>query len=162
LGELFREKQEPDFNEALKWLNKSLIIKENKLGTNHISTAFTYFYLGGVYKDLGKYDEAIIWYSKALLIRERIFGKKHPETAKIYYSKAFIYQLQKKFKQALLLYENAIIIFYFIFDHNHSDILNCIEYMRSTYLALGHTEQEFSQYLSDLLSNPPPPPTQED
>jgi tetratricopeptide (TPR) repeat protein len=58
------------YGEALEYFFKAVKIMELKLGVNHISTATTYYKIGGVYSKLGKYGEALDYYSRALKIYE--------------------------------------------------------------------------------------------
>jgi tetratricopeptide (TPR) repeat protein len=69
-----------EYSKALEWYNKSLVIKERVLGTDHPSTADTYNNIALVYGSQGKYVEALEWYNKALSIYKKIFGENYEFT----------------------------------------------------------------------------------
>ena len=151
-----------DYPQALVFYEKALAIREKVLGEDHPNTAATYNNIAGVYRAQGDYPQAMAFYQKALAIREKVLGKQHPLTATTYNNIALVYDNMGDCPQALEWYQKAVPIFYKRLGEAHPNTKIVRNNMQSTYLALGHTQEEFSQYLSDLLSNPLPPPTQED
>lgn len=115
-----------------------------------------------MYKNLKKFNIAIRYYKKAIKIREEQFGKINLLTSNSYYSFAKYYEDMNSFELAMKYYQKSFLARYYLMGENYIKTKTTQKNLQQTYLALGHTEQEFNQYLSDLLSNPLPPPTQED
>ena len=155
-------KTQGDYPEALKGYQKSLAIYQKVLGKEHPYTATTYHNIALVYKAQGDYPQALAFYEKDLAISEKVLGKEHPDTATSYNNIAGICQAQGDYPQALEWYQKAVLVFYKRLGEAHPNTKIVRDNMQSTYLALDHTEQEFNQYFSDLLSNLSPPRTQED
>ncbi len=151
-----------DYPQALAFYEKALEIKEKVLGKEHPSTATTYHNIAGVYRAQGDYPQALAFYEKDLAISEKVLGKQHPDTATSYMNISFVYYELEEYRIAIEWILKAIFTNIKIFGVDHPKTKNSINGLYANYLALGHTEQEFSQYLSDLLSIPLPPPTQED
>ena len=80
----------------------------------------------------------------------------------LYHNIASVYDDTGDYPQALAFYQKALLVFLKKLGTEHDYTKHTFAGMANSYLALGHTEEEFNQYLSDLLSNPLPPPTQED
>ena len=73
-----------DYEKALEYNEKALLIREKVLGAEHPATAATYNNIAVVYSDQGDYEKALEYYEKALLIREKVLGAEHPATATTY------------------------------------------------------------------------------
>ena len=97
-----------NYNEALKYYNLALEIKEKILGKDHPSTATTYNNMARVYKAQGNYDEALKYYNMALEIREKNLGKDHPSTATTYDNIAGVYKVLGSYDEALKCYNIAL------------------------------------------------------
>ena len=151
-----------DYPQALAWNEKALVVREKVLGKKHPDTATTYNNIAGVYQAQGDYPQALEGYQRALAIREKVLGKDHPDTAGTYMNISLVYYELEEYRIAIEWILKAIFTNIKIFGVDHPKTKNSINGLYANYLALGHTEEEFSQVLSDLLSNPLPPPTQED
>ncbi len=81
-----------NYEEALKFYNMALDIREKILGKDHPDTATIYNNIAIVYKDLGNYEEALKFYNMSLDIREKILGKDHPSTAVTHENLAELYR----------------------------------------------------------------------
>ena len=97
-----------NYEKALEYYEKSLVIKEKMLGKEHPSTATTYNNLAIVYEDQGNYEKALEYYEKALVIREKVLGKEHPSTGSTYNNMAGAYRTQGNYEKALEYYEKAL------------------------------------------------------
>jgi tetratricopeptide (TPR) repeat protein len=82
-----------DYKTALQWHEKTRIIFEKTLGTEHHNTAAIYNNIGIAYKELGEYQTALEWYEKDRIISERVFGTEHHNTAAIYNNIGSAYEL---------------------------------------------------------------------
>jgi tetratricopeptide (TPR) repeat protein len=68
-----------EFDEALKWYNKSLEIIEKIPNANEVSLADGYYSVGYIYTDKKKYNEALMYLNKALPIYNKYFGENNEE-----------------------------------------------------------------------------------
>jgi tetratricopeptide (TPR) repeat protein len=66
---------------SLPLYERSLAIKEAKLGLDHPDTAVTLNNLAGLHKVMGKHAEALSLYERSLAIAEAKLGPDHPDTA---------------------------------------------------------------------------------
>ncbi|MDR1002410.1 MAG: toll/interleukin-1 receptor domain-containing protein [Oscillospiraceae bacterium] len=99
-----------NYDEALRWYNKALAIKEKVFGTEHPDTAITYNNIAEVYRRKGDYDKALKWDNKALAIREKVLGTEHPDTAITYNNIALIYDSKGDYDEALKWHNKALLI----------------------------------------------------
>ena len=97
------------YQEALKWYQKALDLREQILGPEHQDTATTYNSLAGVYSKQGYFLKALEWYEKTLAIFEKT--QNDLDTATTYNNIAGIYIFQAKNAEALKLHEKALAIF---------------------------------------------------
>jgi len=103
LGELY--KSVGKYEEALRFIRRSLEISKKAFGKNDISTAAAYNNLAGLYESMGKYEEALPLYKKSLTIREKTLGEEHPNTATSYGSLAGLYyKSMGKYEEAVALF----------------------------------------------------------
>ncbi len=110
-----------NYDLALEWFGKAVLICENVEGKNHADTARVYSDIAKVYDKKGEYDRALEWHKKALTIREEVFGKEHPDTAKTYNNIAIAYDDKGDYDRALEWYEKALAIREKILGEEHSD-----------------------------------------
>ncbi len=80
--------------EALKWYDKALEIKEKVLDPLSPDLAITYYNKGGVYFEMGNYDKVLEYFNKALPGFIKNFGEENENTI-------FVKQLIERCKQAL-------------------------------------------------------------
>jgi tetratricopeptide (TPR) repeat protein len=66
------------YDQALEFLNRSLQIKEQALGTAHPSLELDFHNIGDVLRLQQKYEEAIPMFERALSFNETAMGKGHP------------------------------------------------------------------------------------
>ena len=99
-----------NYEMALEYCEKALVIREKVLGKEHRDTATTYNNMAGVYKDQGNYEMALKYYEKALVIREKVLGKEHRDTATTYNNMAGVYEDQVNYKNAMEYNEKALAI----------------------------------------------------
>ena len=99
-----------DYEKALEYYRKALVIKEKQLGNNHPSTSITYNNIGLVYKKQGDYKKALEYYRKALAIREKVLGKEHPDTATTYNNIGGVYYKQGDYEKMMEYYKKSLAI----------------------------------------------------
>jgi len=99
-----------EFNKALEYYRKDLVISKKVIGKEHPDTASTYNDIGEVYRAMGTYDLALEYHKKAKAIREKVLGKKHPSTAQTYNNIALVYSNQGDYDKALEYYRKDLAI----------------------------------------------------
>lgn len=107
LGAMLKENGE--YEETRKILEKILSVQEKLLGEDHKQTLGTLNNLGVVYRALKDYEKALEYYERALKGSEKTLGKTHPETLSTVYNIATIYLVGlKNFWKAEELYQRAL------------------------------------------------------
>ena len=99
-----------DYDKALEWYDKALVICEKKPEPEHFGAATLYNNIAGVYANQGDYNKALELYMKALGICEKELGTEHPETATVHSNIAGVYENQYKYDKALEQYKKALVI----------------------------------------------------
>ena len=133
-----------DYEKALEYYRKALVIKEKQLGNNHPSTSITYNNIGLVYKKQGDYKKALEYYRKALAIREKVLGKEHPDTATTYNNIGGVYYKQGDYEKMMEYYKKSLAIREKVLVKEHPD-------MATTYNNIGHYEKAL-EYFSKALA----------
>jgi len=67
-----------EFREALAFLEKALIIRQNIYGDDHFDIAVSYNNIGFTYSNLGENVAASKYPEKSISIRHKKFGAEHP------------------------------------------------------------------------------------
>jgi tetratricopeptide (TPR) repeat protein len=75
-GESYYKKGQ--YDKAIEYYEKALVIRKKELGENHPDTATSYNNLGAAYHDKGQYDKAIEYLEKALAILTKFLPEDHP------------------------------------------------------------------------------------
>ena len=135
-----------NYNEAMKFYNIALEIKEKILSKDHASTAATYNNIAGVYRAQGNYDEALKFYNMALKIFEKTLGKNHPDTATTYNSIAAVYRAQSNYNEALKFYNMAMDIREKLFGKDHSDTATTYNDIAGVYSDQGNYDKALKFY----------------
>ncbi len=102
------QKQKGNWNKALYYYQKSLVLIEKKWGNQHIKVATIYNNVGGVYESLCDYEQAEMFFVLSLKIRESFLGADHPDVAQSLCNLAGIYRLQNKRIESENLYIQSI------------------------------------------------------
>ncbi len=96
------------YQEAQKYLECALHIREQSLGSEHPDVASPLNNLAELYRAQGKYAEAEPLYQRALHIREQSKGPEHPDVASPLHGLAILYKEQGKYAEAEPLYQRAL------------------------------------------------------
>jgi tetratricopeptide (TPR) repeat protein len=75
--------QSGNFDKALEYLNKALILDKNKFGENHPNVASVMNNIGSVWSKKGNHSKALQYYNQALSIIESELGPNHPQVIRI-------------------------------------------------------------------------------
>ncbi|WP_188262670.1 FxSxx-COOH system tetratricopeptide repeat protein [Azospirillum tabaci] len=101
---------------------RSLKIRENVLGPDHLLTALGLNNLAGLYRDLGRLDEAVPLLARVLKIREKALGPDHPDTANGLNNLATLYRDLEQLDEAVPLMARALKIREKFFGSDHNEI----------------------------------------
>ena len=93
---------------ALNYFHKSLLIKEQVLGTEDLNTATGYNNLGLIYKKKGDFKKALVYIKKALKIREKLLGQNSSATAESYNNLGTLYAVMGKNSTAIDLTKKTV------------------------------------------------------
>lgn len=97
-----------DYNNAMNYYQLSLEIKENILGTEHLSTATTYNNIGILYCELGDYEKALGQLQKVLTMREKNPNTERYDIAISYNSIGTVYFNLGDYDNALKYFQMAL------------------------------------------------------
>ena len=81
-----------EYDKALEYLQKALVIYLKELGPDHPRVATSYNGIGLVYNNKGEYDKALEYYQKALAISLKKLGVDHLKVANSYHNTALVYK----------------------------------------------------------------------
>lgn len=126
-----------EYQKAIGFYNKTLVIIEDVLGSEHPETATIYNNLAIVFQDMSNYSEALKCYEKALFIREKVLGTEHPDTASTYNNLALLYNDIGDFKMSLLYYKQAMTISEKILGTDHPDTATIYNNIAMVYQSYG-------------------------
>jgi tetratricopeptide (TPR) repeat protein len=87
---------------------RSLEIREARLGKGHLNVAHSLNGLAGVYADMGQYAKAESLYLRSLQIREAKLGKDHPDVSQAANNLALLYQHAGQYARAELLFQRSL------------------------------------------------------
>ncbi len=110
-----------NYSAALPLYEKSLQIRKEAVGENHLDYASSLNNLATLYLKMGKYSEALPLYKEALKIRKEILGENHSDYATSLNNLGLLYKNMGNYSSALPLYKEAIRIDKKVFGENHPD-----------------------------------------
>lgn len=97
-----------DFNGALSYHNRALVIRLLKSGPYNSDVATSYGNIGNVYLIKKEYDKSIESHLKALDIRKKIFGEKSVEINQTYNNLGKVYREKKEYQTSLGYFEKLL------------------------------------------------------
>jgi tetratricopeptide (TPR) repeat protein len=139
-----------DFDKALLWYQKTLVIQEKMLGNGHPDTTVTYNNIASIYENKGDYAKALEWCMNNLRICEKIFGKEHLNTASAYNNIALIYSRQGDYDKALKLYQKALAVYEKERGRDHSYTAATYNNIALIYFHMGEYDQALEWHQKDL------------
>ncbi len=110
------------YEEAENLYEKSIKIREELFGKEHLKIATEYDNLADMYYYQGDYIKAGKLYKKVLKIRQGSLGENHSDTARSYYNLACNNMLQKRYRKAEKLFRYSLKIDKPLLGENHEDI----------------------------------------
>ncbi len=131
------------YGKAERVLKKALVISEEELGANHLSTANSLNNLAELYLIMGKYPVAKPLFVRALTIREQQLGPNHPDTAVSLNNLAELYKSMGRYPEAEPLCLRSLAIKEQQLGANHPDTATSLNNLATLYLTMGrYTEAE--------------------
>ena len=107
------------YDKALKYLERSLKLRQDIFGKNSIELIDCYLNIGLIYGHLNEYEKALESYQKTLEISLKKFGESHLQTARILVCISASYDGLKQYEKALEIQEKAFKIYLNCFGEEH-------------------------------------------
>ena len=126
-----------EYDIALEYYSKALVISEKVLGIEHPCTAYSLNNIGLVYQRQNDYGKALEYHHKAMSIFETIFGAENPNIAVSYNSIGLLYDEQGNYDKALEYYLMAVAILEKAFGAEHPDVATSYNNIGMLYRNLG-------------------------
>ncbi len=111
-----------NFDKALDYFNKSLIIQIKKNGEFNNKVALTYNEIGVVLREKGEYEKSMDYHNKSLKICSTIFGDDHFEVGESYANIGSVFFSKGEFESALDYNIKSLNIYIKQYGHTHSTI----------------------------------------
>ena len=134
-----------DSTKALNLFKRALDIGLQLFGDNHSVTAVSYFNIGCVEEDMGRFSHALEAHQRALEIRLKVFGETHQETADSYECVGCVQRRMKKFTSALESLKRTLVIRLRLNGKNHQKTA-------SIYIGIGNAYKDVKHFKCALES----------
>ena len=144
-------KSNKEYDEALFFFNKALIIRKKNLGENHISTANSYERIGMLCEVHGKLDEALNAFCNVLSIREKILVENHPKMIELYLKIASLLKKLKRIYEAIEYYIKILSIYKKYYGEKHEETVKMLGEIGKLYFKLSDFNNVIKYYF-ELLS----------
>ncbi|CAF3994526.1 unnamed protein product [Adineta steineri] len=144
LGSIKRNQGE--YQEALTYYGKSLIIYQKILPPNHPDLALSYMGIGNVYDDIGDYPKALSSHERALAIRQQSLPSNHPDFGTSYINIGNVYGKMGDYPKALSYYEKDLAILQQSLPSNHPRLGNSCNNIGIVYRKMNDYPKALSYY----------------
>ncbi|CAF1180167.1 unnamed protein product [Rotaria sordida] len=138
------------YNEAIKFYQKSLDIYEKTLPPNHPSLASSYGNIGNVYNNMGEYSKALSSHERALEIQKIALPPNHPDLAGSYINIGAVYNNMGEYSKALSSYERSLEIRKIALPPNHPDMAGSYQGIALVYDNMGEHSKALSSFERSL------------
>ena len=139
-----------DSTRALNLFKRALDIGLQLFGDNHSVTAVSYFNIGCVEEDMGRFSHALEAHQRAVDIRLKVFGETHQETADSYERLGCVQLSMKKFTSALELLKRTLVIRIKSNGENHQKTAAIYNNIGIAYEGLNDLKSALESYQSAL------------
>jgi len=139
-----------DFNKALLWHQKTLVIQEKVLGNGHPDITATYNNIANIYENKGDYVKSLEWYQNNLEICKKVFGIEHLNTASTYNNFALIYSRQGDYAKALDWYQKSLSIYEKVLGKDHLYTVTAYNNIALIYSRQGDYAKALEWHQKDL------------
>jgi tetratricopeptide (TPR) repeat protein len=138
------------YPEAEPFLERSLAIREKKLGTEHLDVASSLSNLGLLYRNQARYAEAEQLFLRSLTIRKKHLGEDHPKVASSLNNLGVLYRSQGLYLEAEPLYLQSLYIFEKQLVADYPKIASSLHNLAELYGTWGRYAEAESLYLRSL------------
>jgi len=141
------------YAQAEPWYKQCLTAVQEKLGTDHPSTAIALDNLAGLYRSQGRYEEAEPLCLRALEIIQHQLGTDHPDTAIVLDNLAGLYVSQGRYEEAEPLFIRALNITQHQLGDDHPSTATNLNNLAALYESQGRYEEAESFLIRALKIN---------
>jgi tetratricopeptide (TPR) repeat protein len=138
--------QEGEYQEAIRFYEKSIQIEEKHKPINHQNLANSYLGIGAVYHNMGDYPKALSSYEKALAIQQQSLPPNHPDLASSYNNIGVVYKNMGDYPKALSSHEKALEIKQQSLPPNHPSLASSHYNIGLLYEKMGNNSKACSSY----------------
>jgi RNA polymerase sigma factor (sigma-70 family) len=117
---------------------RSLVITEKALGSNHPDVATTLNNLAETYRNQGRYADAEPLYTRSLAIREVVLGHNHPNVAITLNNMGLLYDNQARYADAEPLYQRSLAIREKALGPDDPDVAQALNNLAANYSEQGY------------------------
>lgn len=139
-----------EHREALKFYERSLLIRERFLPSNHSDLSKCYSNIGLMHDLLGDYPKALQYYEKALDIDKVLLPPNHIDLAATYNSIGTVHKTLGHYSRALLAHEKALAIQQHSLPPHHADLTKSYISHGMIYNHLGKYSEAITFYEKTL------------
>ncbi|MBD3233824.1 MAG: tetratricopeptide repeat protein [candidate division Zixibacteria bacterium] len=135
------------FSQSEQLFTKSVTLRKELLGSDHLETAESLIHLGLTYMNLGKYADAENALRQAQDIKQGKLGTNHPDVAECQSKLAVIYRIRGKYTDAVNLERRILRIFEESLGPEHDKVGVSLFNLGTTYRYLSRYSEAESLYL---------------
>lgn len=111
-----------NYDKALEYYEKCLIIELKTQGIEHTSVASSYYNIGTIWYCKGNYEKALEYFEKCLIIELENLGDMHPDIATSYNDIGLTLKSKGEYDKALEYYEVCLVIRLKMLGGEHPDV----------------------------------------
>ena len=131
------------YEDAVKYYEKSIEINEQTLDKNDPDFSASYNNIASVYNKMSEYSKALQYYKKSIEIKYKALPKNHPNLAISYSSIGQVYHNMGKYMKALKYYKKSHRIYQLTLPENHPNF-------GTSYSNIGQVYNDMGKYLTAL------------
>ncbi|CAF0940232.1 unnamed protein product [Adineta steineri] len=139
-----------DYEKAIWYYEKALVIQQNTFPSNHLDLATSYSNIGLVHTKTGQYSKALSSHEKALEIRQKTLPSNDPSLATSYNNIGNVYTKMREYSKALSFYEKALEILQKALPPNHPSVATSYNNIGNVYNKMKQYSKALSFYEKDL------------
>jgi CHAT domain-containing protein/Tfp pilus assembly protein PilF len=144
------EEQFSEYDKALTFYKKMLIIYLDLLGEEFTETSTAYYNIANIANLKGEYANSLTFYKKVLKIDLKLFGEKSLEITSTYHNMANVYTNLNQFEKALEYYKKSLEIDLDILDNQHENITSTYHQIANIFTFQGKYDEALELYIEVL------------
>ncbi|BAY09666.1 CHAT domain-containing tetratricopeptide repeat protein [Calothrix sp. NIES-2098] len=129
--------QEGKYSSAIPLAERTLAIREQVLGSQHLDVAESLNNLAILYREQGNYQQAEPLFQRSLAIAEKVLGNSHPIVATSLNNLALVYQYLGNYQQAEPLFQRSLAIRTKVLGNEHPDVATSLNNLANLYQKQG-------------------------